>query len=360
MAKGNMFQGMARGKVGDVVFSRLNGEQISRVRNRHPKNPRTNAQLYQRAIMATIMQAYSAGKEVFNHSFEGKSVGEDNMREFMSRNLKMLRGVVASEVATRVPLTEEMGRLVAPGAITPVPVPGLIVSQGSITQNFFKITPANVSSNALIARPAAANADQTAAEYAAANGLRAGDIYTIIAFISFGGDVRFKLSTSNSDYATQYLAKFAFARLTVKDDIADVKANAATLNDIFNIEVDGDVITTALASEKIVGTAWELTELLDLSGVQGTFAIIRSREDSGVRSTEEMQVIAAENEYGLASWFVLEAWQTGSVELGSSELLLEGGAAGTSAAGNSTSTEGGNSSGNTGGGSDTPPDTGGY
>ena len=43
------------------VFSRLNGQQVSRVRNRNPKNPRTNAQLYQRAIMATVMQAYSAG-----------------------------------------------------------------------------------------------------------------------------------------------------------------------------------------------------------------------------------------------------------------------------------------------------------
>ena len=74
MAKGNLFQGMGRGKVGDVVFSRLNGEQISRVRNRHPKNPRSNSQLFQRAIMATVMQAYSAGKAIFDHSFEGYAV----------------------------------------------------------------------------------------------------------------------------------------------------------------------------------------------------------------------------------------------------------------------------------------------
>ena len=72
MAKGNMLQGMARGKVGDVVFSRLNGQQISRVRNRQPYNPRTNKQLIQRAIMATVMLGYSAGKEIFNHSFQGK------------------------------------------------------------------------------------------------------------------------------------------------------------------------------------------------------------------------------------------------------------------------------------------------
>lgn len=360
MAKGNMFQGMARGKVGDVVFSRLNGEQISRVRNRHPRNPRTNAQLYQRAIMATILQAYAAGKVVFNHSFEGKSVGEDNMREFMSRNLKMLRAVVASEVATRVAITEEKGRLVGPSSISPVPVPGLIVSQGTVKQTFFKITSASVAANATIARPAAGAQGQTAAEYAAENGLYAGDIYTFIMFLNDFSDVRFKLSTSNSPYATQYLAQFGFLRLTVKDEINEVTAANATLNDIFNIEVDGEVFTTDVATQKVVGEAWEFGELLDLPNIQGTFAIIRSREDSGVRSTETMEPIADENEYGLASWFVLEAWQAGTAELGSSELLLEGGAAGESANGNSQSTEGGNSSGNNQGGSTAPPDSSGY
>lgn len=360
MAKGNLFQGMARGKVGDVVFSRLNGEQVSRVRNRHPKNPRTNAQLYQRAIMATILQAYAAGKEIFNHSFEGKSVGEGNMRVFMSRNIKMLRGVIASEVATRVALQEEMGRVVAPGSISPIPVPGLIVSQGTIQQNFFKVTPATMAANATIARPAAGGAEQKAAEYAAANGLYAGDIYTFITFVNYTNDVRFKLSTTNQPYGIQYLAKFGFLRLTVKDEIADVAATAATLNDIFNIEVDGEVFTTAMATEKVVGDAWELGDLLDLPNIMGTFAIIRSREDSGVRSTETMQIIAAENEYGIASWFALEAWQAGTAELGSSELLLEGGAAGESASGNNQSTEGGNSSGNNNGGATAPPDSSGW
>ena len=91
MAKGNLFQGMGRGKVGDVVFSRLNGQQIARVRNRNPKNPRTNAQLYQRAIMATVMQAYSAGIAIFDHSFQGKEVGAQNQRRFMALNAKLLR-----------------------------------------------------------------------------------------------------------------------------------------------------------------------------------------------------------------------------------------------------------------------------
>jgi hypothetical protein len=94
MAKGNLFQGMARGAVGDVVFSRLNGQQVSRVRNRQPANPQTNAQLYQRAIMATVMQAYSFGKKIFDHSFEGKKKGSECQNAFLSLNSLKLRSAI--------------------------------------------------------------------------------------------------------------------------------------------------------------------------------------------------------------------------------------------------------------------------
>ena len=60
---------MGRGKLGDIVLTRIDGQQIARPRNRQPKNPRTNKQLYQRAVMATVMQAYSAGIKIFDHSF---------------------------------------------------------------------------------------------------------------------------------------------------------------------------------------------------------------------------------------------------------------------------------------------------
>lgn len=363
MAKGNLFQGMARGKVGDVVFSRLNGEQVSRVRNRHPKNPRTNAQLYQRAIMATIMQAYSAGKEIFDHSFEGKRVGEDNMRVFMSRNIKMLRGVIANEVDTKVPIKEEKGRVVAPGAITPVPVNGLIVSQGTVYQNYFKVSAATEAAEASIATPAVASADEKLADYAARVGLYTGDIYTFVAFKVDFNDVRFQLIDKTSDYATQYAAKFGFLRLIVKDNVPDMTAASATLNDIFNIECDGEVFVVGMATQKLVQTALTFDTLFDDPNAQGQFAIIRSREDSGVRSTEQMQPMKVENEYGIASWFALEAWQRGTTDLGNSELLLEGGGAGESAPGNSADTQGGNSSGNGSGnqgGSELPPGSGGF
>ena len=90
MAKGNLFLGHARGKVGSVVFTRLDGAQITRSLNNAPKNPRTDAQMVQRAIAATVMQAYSAMQKICNHSFEGIAYGMKSQQHFMKINMDRL------------------------------------------------------------------------------------------------------------------------------------------------------------------------------------------------------------------------------------------------------------------------------
>lgn len=94
MATGNMFQGMARGAVGDVVFSRANGVQVSRVRNRNPRNPRSDSQLVNRTILSTLSKAYSALRVIADHSYEGFSTGIQSQSEFMRQNQRVLRQLV--------------------------------------------------------------------------------------------------------------------------------------------------------------------------------------------------------------------------------------------------------------------------
>ena len=96
MAKGNLFLGTARGKVGDVVFARQYGEQISRVRNRSPKNPKTPLQLAQRVIMKTASGAYSLLQEICNHSFQGSQEGTPNQSRFIRRNVDIFRNRLAN------------------------------------------------------------------------------------------------------------------------------------------------------------------------------------------------------------------------------------------------------------------------
>lgn len=99
MSKGNMLLGHARGKVGDLVFSRTNGKQVTRARAAVVKNPKTDAQKIQRTLMNTIAQAYSKMLAITDHSFEGVKSGQDSMAYFMRVNLNKLREYLSSEIA---------------------------------------------------------------------------------------------------------------------------------------------------------------------------------------------------------------------------------------------------------------------
>lgn len=96
MAKGNLFLGHARGKVGSLVFSRQNGEQVTRVLNSRPKNPKTDPQIVQRAIAGTVMYAYSYLQEICNHSFEGIAYGAKSQQYFTKVNMDLLRQLYAA------------------------------------------------------------------------------------------------------------------------------------------------------------------------------------------------------------------------------------------------------------------------
>lgn len=99
MAKDNLFLGTARGSVGDVTFSRLNGVQVARVRNRSPRNPQSPAQMVQRIIMSTVGKAYSFFSEICDHSFEGFETGQLSQRKFMELNVALMRNIAADVLA---------------------------------------------------------------------------------------------------------------------------------------------------------------------------------------------------------------------------------------------------------------------
>lgn len=91
MSKGNLFLGFARGKVGDVVFSRQSGEQVARARNRSPKNPQSPLQMLQRVVLKTNSTAYSMLQPICNHSFQGRQEGTDNQSRFSEINIAAMR-----------------------------------------------------------------------------------------------------------------------------------------------------------------------------------------------------------------------------------------------------------------------------
>lgn len=90
MAKGNLLLGTAKNSVGDVVMYRREGAQITRVRVRNVKNPKTDAQSFQRAIMAPIAKFYSPLSVVLERSFEGLSKAKSH-NKFNQVNANLAR-----------------------------------------------------------------------------------------------------------------------------------------------------------------------------------------------------------------------------------------------------------------------------
>lgn len=83
MATGNWLLGGVKGKVGDLVLSKANGQQITRARNRYPKNPKTTKQAMQRMSFAALSTFYTAFEvEILNHSWQGVRYGGDSHNHF--------------------------------------------------------------------------------------------------------------------------------------------------------------------------------------------------------------------------------------------------------------------------------------
>jgi hypothetical protein len=98
MAKDNLFLGFGRGSVGDVVFSRINGQQVARARNRSPRNPQSPLQLLQRVVLKTSASAYSLMQDLTNHSFQGFAEGTECQSQFMRRNVEQFRALLQSYI----------------------------------------------------------------------------------------------------------------------------------------------------------------------------------------------------------------------------------------------------------------------
>lgn len=87
-----MFLSQARGKVGSVVFSVIKGQQVERVYNPSPANPRTNGQQAQRSLLANMTKFYKRGtKNFYKFAYEDRTIRESDFNAFARKNT--MRGV---------------------------------------------------------------------------------------------------------------------------------------------------------------------------------------------------------------------------------------------------------------------------
>lgn len=332
MARGNLFLGQGRGKVGDIVFYRQDGEQITRTRNRHPRNPRTEPQLYQRAIMGTVTAAYKAGKQIFDHAFQGLSVGAPNQREFLRQNARLLRSLIADDIAQGRTGADTSGRVIGPGTSSPVGFPGMVISAGDYPMAAFVYSAPDPDAGdpAQWALPSALT-DETRSAYAARVGLIAGDLFTIVMYYytDLVDPIVFRVREGGNDAgAIQYRQHFAFIRLRVKRSFTTSTEPVAgsTKADIFDFDTYSPDVSADILAATPFGQEITLDGLLNETDEDyGYIGLIRSREDSDLRSNSSLVWGHATGYTGITSEFVLAAWSQGTAAVGNSELILEGG-----------------------------------
>lgn len=330
MAKDNLFLGFGRGKVGDVVFYRSNGTQITRARNRNPRNPNSVPQRVVRAVNASVSRLYSIGQEIFNHAFEGASTPADNQRRFNSLNINLLRGLIADDLNSGRVDGACLARVGARGLSAAVPFNGMQLSSGKLPNNCFEMKSDGRFGMPDPLRSAPNVYTETVAEYATRIGLVEGDIYTFV-MIGTPGTTDSQLAYYGAEgeafnpCAAIFPFFFNYAQLIVKAEAftnTDTISTNTKLSAIFGASDRGINLTSQPLL--VLFTPGDI----DSRMINGVAGCIHSRESTGLRSTTfgiAFQSLPGENgDWGLTTNYLAQAWQTGDSNLRGDELVLDG------------------------------------
>jgi hypothetical protein len=336
MAKGNLIMGTARGKLGEVVFSRQNGQQVSRQYIRNQKNPKTQGQQIQRAVMATCAKMYGMGKEIFDHSFQGKGVPAGSMRQFIKVNLDKLRADVLRDIELQADPEECVARVVSPGALTAAPN-RYIISQGS-----FKAAPFETINKITGAYGNWAGfktfyeSTITVKQLFEQFNIEANDVFTFV-ILSAEEDTMTRLVSPTTHFGT--------VRLIARDldtTTAEKLVSAATIGEAFKVSSKGVSASaaTTIAASKLWNdwnsgnpnykrvSLFEYTDILPTGQTPAAIGYIASHVGSKERSSAEMELCVSQQNALIESWsvasiYLIEAWSA-AASYAPSDLYLEG------------------------------------
>lgn len=258
------------GSVGKVTFRKgVKGETIASQKAEKVHNPQTEDQAYQRMCMNTAMKAYSAMKEICNHSFEGVPYGQKSMSAFIQENLYGIKsGFEGVSQALNFGFTAK-GVM---GNVAPRP---FLVSKGTLQNpsNFLKWKMGAI----------------TWREWKKLTGMKEGDQLTIVGFVS-------GVNLNEYDEDLQVPFKFSYRRYKFKDVIGNEEiVISGDAYQEFNeevlqvIEEEGDT-NLSLISTNISDNEWKLNVHYASANVNA-FAFIVSRNVNGIwkRSTANLR-----------------------------------------------------------------------
>lgn len=269
-----MLLGLARKKLGDVVFYRSEGQQRSRVRVREIKNPRSAKQSMQRMILATAAKMAAAYEPLVNHSFEGVAVGVASVRHFRSLAMQALRATASLSVS------ENPDAPAADFAIKGAPIvgglDGLPISRGSLGMKSPTFD-ANEEFGFNITYPLATITTQAQYEAALAEiGLVPGDQLTLVQLM-INTDIPVATFGKESNFAQGV----RYARVTFKSELPENFSGTLVVGDTFNsalIESQQGNMNAAVNEQGRLGFS---LEAVGFNGVMSACLIRSQKEQTG-------------------------------------------------------------------------------
>lgn len=234
-----------RGRVGSDVYSigkdaKGKKQQVVRSLAESVKNPQTQAQMFGRMIMSTVMQAVSAMRPIIDHSFDNVPAGQPNVSEFIKRNYAL----IAADAKTNESANNVFGlvKYQEKGAKF-----GAYVISGGSAIGIKGVTVDGTAKTLTIAL----GANATMGDLKAAIGLTANDYFTACAILANG--------------------KFAYERFHLNAEVTDETViSAENVDSLFLVEGNLSV-QIALSTNNIVVT---------LSEFSANYGIIVSRKDA--------------------------------------------------------------------------------
>lgn len=263
----------------------MNGKQITKERVYRVKNPRTMAQMRQRMLMTTIGAAYSYLKVIADHSFEGKTVGQQCMAEFMRLNLNKFRAAAKNDKGSYA-FNAYQDKLINPMRYT--------LSKGSLPEMPFVINSQNQ-----IELSYNVGEIKTAKDVYDAMGIQEGDLVTFVWVVG-------------SSSLTKNIFNFTPSRLNIVRLYANKTGVVATPHDAFTFDANHSDLDINMNKS---------TDVLKLTSTEvniGTVILSRQAGGTWLRSNSSM----AGNKSILAGVTVENQLSTYPIE---SELILNGG-----------------------------------
>lgn len=289
MAKVGFWLQGSKGKLSGASLSQTkNGTVIRNIVT--PKNPRTDKQMSQRVIFATIAKAASVMKPIINHSFEGVEDGDACIKEFRKLNLYKLRNQIAADVAENMG-ADELHAYVAPKSYPFVTPNAYIVSRGSLASPVLKFSASGITTQSFSIHSATPTAKDFINAYF---GVTPGEQLTHVYITAGFGDIFYQVPGAQDSGLTCKENGFGARRLVFLPYVgnsagwdgaigATSEAIKASLADLLDYDRSDLALLDDLCDNITVTKSEDTTTF----NVQGTFSIDKLAASAFVRSKQK-------------------------------------------------------------------------